>query len=128
MPHLAIQHSANVAPQRMQLLCDVLHATLVATALFPLGGIRVRAISCAAATIADQHPDNAFVDMIYRIGTGRSVDDRIATGKKLMTTAEAFFAAELARPHFALSLEIIEIDPVLSWKTNTIHERLKGKA
>jgi 5-carboxymethyl-2-hydroxymuconate isomerase len=126
MPHLAIQHSQHMTRQRMQQLCDVLHKVLVDTKLFPLGGIRVRAIACEAASIADRHPSNAFVDMIYRIGTGRSTADRTSTGEKLMAAAEAFFAAELQQPYFSLSLEIVEIDPVMSWKTNTIHPRLKG--
>ncbi|MBI4046145.1 MAG: 5-carboxymethyl-2-hydroxymuconate isomerase, partial [Devosia nanyangense] len=30
-------------------------------------------------------------------------------------------------PHFALSLEIREIHPDLSWKKNAIHPRLRGK-
>ncbi|TGU68353.1 5-carboxymethyl-2-hydroxymuconate isomerase, partial [Mesorhizobium sp. M1C.F.Ca.ET.144.01.1.1] len=32
-----------------------------------------------------------------------------------------------ATPHFALSLEIREIDAELSWKKNAIHPRLRGK-
>jgi 5-carboxymethyl-2-hydroxymuconate isomerase len=30
-------------------------------------------------------------------------------------------------PHFALSLEVREIDPALSWKKNSIHLRLRTK-
>ena len=45
-----------------------------------------------------------------------------------MAVAEMHFAVELARPHFALSLEITEIDGKFSWKTNTIHPRLRGAA
>ncbi len=112
----------------MQSLCEKLLAVLISTKLYPLGGIRVRALSCEAAAIADCHPSNAFADMVFRIGTGRSEADKKMTGKVLMETAEFHFAAELATPHFALSLEIVEIDPVFSWKTNSIHPRLKGHA
>ena len=128
MPHLAIQHSNNIETERMQTLCDALHDVLVSTKLFPLGGIRVRAIPCPAFSIADRHPQNAFVDMVYRIGVGRSETDKKNTGELLMKAAEAHFAAELSSPHFALSLEIVEIDPVLSWKTNSMHARLKGQS
>jgi 5-carboxymethyl-2-hydroxymuconate isomerase len=64
--------------------------------------------------------------MVFRIGAGRSEADKKLTGERLMHAAETVFAKELASPHFALSLEIVEIDPVLSWKTNSIHSRLKG--
>jgi 5-carboxymethyl-2-hydroxymuconate isomerase len=127
MPHLTVQHSANIAGERVQQLCSALHEAIAATGLYPLGGIRVRALPCPIYTIADRDPRNGFVDMVFRIGTGRSDDDKKKTGKLLMQAAEAVFSRELASPHFALSLEIIEIDPVLSWKTNSMHARLKGK-
>lgn len=128
MPHLAIQHSIHLATGPMTQLCAALHGVLVETGIYPMGGIRVRAIPCPAVAIADQHPNNAFVDMIFRIGTGRSEADKKMTGDKLMACAKKFFSVELAQPHFALSLEIIEIDPVFSWKANSMHSRLKGKA
>jgi 5-carboxymethyl-2-hydroxymuconate isomerase len=127
MPHLAIQHSKHISSENMQVLCDKLHAVLVETKIYPLGGIRVRSLLCPASAIADQHPENAFVDMVFRIATGRSEADKTKSGELLMQAAEAHFANQLASPHFALSLEIIEIDPVFSWKTNSIHPRLKGQ-
>ena len=45
----------------------------------------------------------------------------------LMQAAEAHFATLLARPNFALSLEVQEISAPLSWKTNAIHPRLRTK-
>ena len=41
----------------------------------------------------------------------------------LLESAPAIFET----PHFALSFEIREIDPQLSWKKNAIHLRLRGK-
>ena len=38
-----------------------------------------------------------------------------------------YLAGLFETPHFALSLEIREIDPALSWKKNAIHPRLRGK-
>lgn len=128
MPHLIIQHSDNIATARIPELCVALLDVLVQTKLYPLGGIRVRALPCPAYAIADNDSRNAFADMVFRIGTGRSEADKKMTGERLMRAAEAVFATELASPYFALSLEIVEIDPVLSWKTNSIHPRLKGKS
>lgn len=126
MPHLSIQHSLATQAERMTRFCEGALAELTAIGLFPVGGIRVRAIPCPAIAIADMHPANAFVDMVFRLGSGRSEADKKATGARLMAFAEEFFAEELTAPHFALSLEIVEIDPVLSWKRNSIHPRLKG--
>lgn len=128
MPHLAIQHSANLPISRMQALCEELHGVLVQAGLYPLAGSRVRAVSCPVSIVADKHPSNAFADMILRIGTGRSVGDRKMTGDRLMACAEQFFAKELVQPHFALSLELMGIHPEFNWKANSIHLRLKGNA
>jgi 5-carboxymethyl-2-hydroxymuconate isomerase len=128
MPHLVLQHSANVSETHMLGACDALHGAMVDAGMFPLGGIRVRAVSCGAYAIADRHEKNAFVDMVLRMGKGRSLEQKKEAGAKIMAAAEAFFAEELKAPHFALSLEVVEIDDALSWKTNSIHNRLKGQS
>jgi 5-carboxymethyl-2-hydroxymuconate isomerase len=126
MPHLTIEYSANLNSD-MTALCSAMHATMLQSGLFELGAIRVRARPCPHYAIADQLPENAFADMILRIGQGRSDDDRKAIGAALMQVAQAHFAPQLARPHFALSLEVQEISSPFSWKTNAIHPRLRTK-
>jgi 5-carboxymethyl-2-hydroxymuconate isomerase len=111
----------------MTALCNALHAAMMLSGLFELGAIRVRARPCPHYAIADQLPENAFADMILRIGQGRSESDRTSIGVALMQVAQAHFAAQLARPHFALTLEVQEISATLSWKTNAIHPRLRQK-
>ena len=127
MPHLTIQHSPALGQRHdMVALCEALRAVMVAQGCFPVGGIRVRAWETPAEALADGHPDNVYADMILRMGAGRSEKVKRAAGAALMAAAGAFFADELARPHMMLALEIIEIDAEFSWKTNSIHPRLKG--
>ncbi len=127
MPHLTIQHSPSLSGRYdMAALCEALRLEMVALGCFPVGGIRVRAWPTPAEAIADGHEANAYADMVLRMGKGRSAQIKRAAGAALMAVAERFFAQDLATPHFALALEIIEIDPEFSWKTNTIHARLKG--
>jgi 5-carboxymethyl-2-hydroxymuconate isomerase len=129
MPHLTIQYSANLLGRTdMQALCELLSRALASTGLFPLGGIRVRAFSSPDYVVADGLPENAFADLVLRIGAGRSQEEKQATGKTLMAAAEKHFAPLLASPHFALSLEIAEISSALSWKSNSIHHRLAAQA
>ena len=127
MPHLTIQHSPRLSESHdMHALCDLLRHVMLGQGCFPPGGIRVRAWPTPAEALADGHPDNAYVDMVLRMGAGRSDAVKRAAGAALMAEAEAFFADLLAAPHMMLALEIVEIDPDLSWKTNSIHPRLKG--
>ena len=67
---------------------------------------------------------NTFCDMIFRIGQGRSKQDRIDVGEALMDEAKKIFDELLEEKYFALSLEIIEIEKSYSWKVNSIHNRL----
>lgn len=128
MPHLIVEYSANLDGQSdMGALCTSLHTTMMASGLFELGAVRVRGRPCPHYAIADMLPKNAFADLILRIGKGRSEDEKKAIGSALMQTAEAHFAAQLAAPYFALSLEVQEISAPLSWKTNAIHPRLRIK-
>lgn len=129
MPHLTIQHSPALGKRYdMAALCEALRAVMAREGCFPLGGIRVRALPTPSQAIADADPRNCFADLVLRMGAGRDLATKQAAGVSIMSAAKAFFADELETPHFALSLEIVEIDAELSWKTNTIHARLKGQS
>jgi 5-carboxymethyl-2-hydroxymuconate isomerase len=71
-------------------------------------------------------PANAFIDMSFRIRAGRSARDKKAVGDQIFSAASTFLSELLAEAHFALSLEMREIDPELSWKKNAMHARLRG--
>lgn len=127
MPHVTIEYSANLDEQvQMSALCKVAKAAMMETGLFELGAVRVRAVRCEAYAIADELQENAFVAVLVRIGAGRSDADKKRIGETLFAALTAALAGPFATPHFALSLDIIENDPALSWKKNTIHTRLRG--
>lgn len=126
MPHLTLEYSANLdARVDMRGLCRALLKTLLDTGLVELGAVRVRALRCEAYAIADDVPENSFIDASLRLGAGRSDADKTRAGEALMLTLRSFLAPLFEMPHFALSLEIREIDPQLSWKQNAIHPRLR---
>lgn len=127
MPHFSIEYSSNLDGRvDMQRLCDVVHGALSACGLFELGALRVRAIRCDAYAVADRLPQNGFIDMTLRMGAGRDPAERERAGHTIFDAASGFLRPLLAEPHFALSLEIREIDPVLSWKRNAMHQRLRA--
>jgi 5-carboxymethyl-2-hydroxymuconate isomerase len=128
MPHIAVEYSANLdAKIDMVALCSDIKRTLLATGLFELGAVRVRAFAAEVYAITDDHPANAFADVSVRMGAGRSDADKKRLGEVLFATLNERFGELLVEPHFALSLEIREIDPQLSWKKNSMHARLRGK-
>lgn len=128
MPHLTIEYSANLDGRvDLDALCAALLETVLETGLFEVGAVRVRALRADHYAIADRLPENAFVDLNFRIGKGRSADEKKRAGEAIFATASSLLAPLFETPHFALSLEIREIDAELSWKKNAIHPRLRGK-
>ncbi|MFJ6322917.1 MULTISPECIES: 5-carboxymethyl-2-hydroxymuconate Delta-isomerase [unclassified Rhizobium] len=128
MPHLAIEYSANLEGRAdIDALCERLLKTVLETGLFEIGAVRVRAFRADHYAIADKLPENAFVDLNFRIGKGRTAEEKKHTGEAIFAAATEVLSPLFATPHFALSLEIREIDAELSWKKNAIHPRLRGK-
>jgi 5-carboxymethyl-2-hydroxymuconate isomerase len=127
VPHMSIEYSANLDRSvDMTEFCAVLQRAILDTGLFELGAVRVRALRAEAYAIADRLPENAFIHMSFRIGAGRSEADKRNAGEAIFAAATAHLDSLFATPHFALSLEMIEIDAALSWKKNAMHARLRG--
>jgi 5-carboxymethyl-2-hydroxymuconate isomerase len=128
VPHFTIEYSANLDGRvDMKALCAEVLDAAMASGVFELGAVRVRAIRCEAYAIADRHPENGFIDLSLRLAAGRTPEVRKKLGDAVFDRMSAFLAPLFETPHFALSFEIREIDPNLSWKKNAIHPRLRGK-
>ena len=57
MPHFTIEYSANLDSRLdMAEVVEVVRKAAIETGIFPLGGIRVRAIKCEHYAIADGNP------------------------------------------------------------------------
>jgi 5-carboxymethyl-2-hydroxymuconate isomerase len=127
MPHFVFEYSSNLDGQvDFDALCDRVLETILESGLFEIGAVRVRAVRCEAYAIADRLPENAFIDMSFRIGAGRSMEDRKRVGDRIFAVVTEQLSTLFATPHFALTLEVREIDPDLSWKKNAIHPRLRS--
>ena len=120
MPHLIIEHSANVAESiDVTALVDVLHDAALATGIAPLDALRTRAVARDHYAIGDRHPDNAFVAVTARFGAGRCDDDKLRLVEALMTALDD--ALGDARRTMMLSVEYQEIDP--EFRINRNHLR-----
>lgn len=121
-----MEYSANLEEQAdIAGLCRIAKAAMMATGVFELGAIRVRSVRCEHYTIADELPENAFLAVLVRIGAGRSAADKTRIGEALNVALAEALKPLLAGKHFALSVDLIENDPAYSWKTNSIHSRLR---
>ena len=129
MPHFTIEYSANLAKRvDMAEIVEVVRKAAVETGIFPLGGIRVRAVRCEHYAIADARQDYGFLDMVLRIGEGRDLPTRKKAGEHVFNALSKHLDPVFAASKFALSFDMQINDKDTSWKRNNIHDALKVEA
>jgi 5-carboxymethyl-2-hydroxymuconate isomerase len=129
MPHFTIEYSANLdACVDMAKVVEVVRKAAVETGIFPLGGIRVRAVRCEHYAIGNGNPEFAFLDMLLRLGEGRDLQTRQKAGEHIFRALSAYLDPVFAKSKFALSFDMQINDKETSWKRNNIHEALKAEA
>ncbi|MGV3480253.1 MAG: 5-carboxymethyl-2-hydroxymuconate isomerase [Sphingobium sp.] len=93
--------------------------------VFPVGGIRVRAIRLDDYVIADgAGPDDAFINIDVKMGAGRDAAFRQAFFTQMFDAVKAHLGDLFDRRPLALSLYVEEAE---GWKHNTIHKRLAAQ-
>ena len=128
MPHFTIEYSRNLEPRvDIGAVVQVVRNAAVETGIFPLGGIRVRAIRCEHYAIADGRTDLGFLDMVLRLGEGRDLAIRKKAGEHIFKALSAHLEPVFAGGKFALSFDMQINDKDTSWKRNNIHETLKAE-
>jgi 5-carboxymethyl-2-hydroxymuconate isomerase len=133
MSHMTLEYSANLrSGGGFSELCRKLAQFMTTlrvdgAAVFPPGGVRVRAIPSEDFCIADGSlSDAGFVHAILKIGAGRSDAARAAAASGLFDIMKAHFAGQFARQGLALSLELSEFSEAGTLKHNNLHARLQN--
>lgn len=128
MPHFTLEYSGNLdARIDMAEVVEVVRKAAVETGIFPLGGIRVRAVRCEHYAIADGNPQLGFIAMVLRLGEGRDLATRKKAGEHVFLALSDHLDPVFAASKFALSFDIQINDKEMSWKRNNIHEALKAE-
>ena len=128
MAHIVIEYSANLRGQfDLDGFLRAVHGAALATGVFPIGGIRTRAYEAQHYVIADANPDNAFVHISLRVGHGRDVDTRKRACEAIFAVACQQLGDVFERLPLGIALEMQEIDPVLTFKKNNLHEYVKQR-
>ena len=126
MPHFTIEYSANLDGRvDIGAVVELVRKAAVETGIFPLGGIRVRAVRCEYYAIADGRRAYGFLDMLLRLGEGRDLPTRKKAGEHIFKALSAYLDPVFADSKFALSFDMQINDKETSWKRNNIHDALK---
>jgi 5-carboxymethyl-2-hydroxymuconate isomerase len=129
MPHIIVEYTSNLQGALVvDSLLDALHASALSTGLFPIGGLRVRAHRLDHYKVADRHPDNGFVHVLLKIGHGRTQDAKKAACDQIFACLKHELRDLLEGRPFGLSMELQELDPVLNYKHNNLHDVVARRA
>jgi 5-carboxymethyl-2-hydroxymuconate isomerase len=127
MPHFIVEYTDNIKKEaNIPLLLEMVNKILISKApIFPVGGIRSRAIELNDYFIADGKEDYAFVHATLKIGAGRSENDKNKTCEEIFAAMKEHFANLYNHRYIALSMELFEFSEAGTYKLNNIHERFK---
>lgn len=129
MAHFILEYSDNLSPKEMEVaaLLEKLHDCAIASEIFPVAGIRSRAICYRDYRVADGDPSLCFVNLSVRVGAGRSVEVRKQVGEKLFQVLADHFRPVLERRYIGISFEMRELDDNVKFNMNNIHEKLRSR-
>ena len=128
MPHLIVEYTANLKSEAdiPALLRKANRVLLDQDGVFPIGGIRSRAIELTDWCMADGEDDYAFVHITLKMGAGRDDAVKRRTCDALFEMVKAHFASLYAKRYLALSMELVEFSESGTYKHNNVHARFKS--
>jgi 5-carboxymethyl-2-hydroxymuconate isomerase len=129
VPHIIVEYSANLeeALPIAALVADV-HRAVLATGTFKIGAVRTRAARRDIFVIADGDPQNAFINVLARIGRGRELEKRQNLAAAIMAVLEAQTATLAQSRGLARSVYVEEIDEDGALRKNNLHARMEKAA
>ncbi len=126
MPHFIAEYSKNLDDKiDFDAFFTAIIDTMVTTGIFPLGGIRCRAIPVSHYRIATGDKKFEYIHMTLKIGAGRDADIKKMAGDKIFATITDQLQQIYDDNLIAISFEIVELDPILNYKKNNIHTYLQ---
>lgn len=123
MPHIVVEYSLGLETKvNIDEFIAAVHRAALQTGIFPVGGVRTRAYESKHQLIADGHPDNSFVHISLKVGHGRDLETRKRACEAIFAAACGQLTSLYERSPVGISLEMQEIDPILTFKKNNLHE------
>ena len=117
MAHFIYEYSANLPEDILDLpaLMEKMHRVAADTGVFPLSGIRSRAIRCEEFRIADGAADKGFINLSMKVGRGRDEQTRLDCGQALFDTLVNHLQPLMDRQPVAVSFEMRELEALVKF-------------
>jgi 5-carboxymethyl-2-hydroxymuconate isomerase len=129
MAHFILEYTGNLKAEGRipELLAKAASVMRAQGGVFPIGGIRCRAIELKDYFIADGEEDYAFVHAHLKIGPGRPEEEVRKALDELFAMMREHFAPLFEKRYLALSMEFTELNRFSRYRHNNLHTRFKGE-
>ncbi len=127
MPHFVVEYTDNLKDQVdiRAMLVKANQILIAQKGVFPIGGIRSRAIELNDYVMSDDEEDYAFVHASLTVGSGRTKEQIDTTCQALFEMMKAHLAKQFEQRYIALSMEFGEFSEAGTYKHNNVHARFK---
>jgi 5-carboxymethyl-2-hydroxymuconate isomerase len=122
MAHFIYEYSANLPAAQLDLpgLMEKMHLAAADSGVFPLAGLRSRAICSEDFRVGDGNPENGFVNLSMKVGRGRDLDTRMAIGRTLFDILIEHLQPIFASRGLAVSFEMRELEEQVKFNHKNI--------
>jgi len=122
MAHFIFEYSANLPRDLLDMpeLMRKLHTAAAASGVFPLAGIRSRAVCLDEFRVGDGDPGNGFLNLSMKVGHGRDLDTRMALGQQLFDILVDHLQPLFNRQGLAVSFEMRELEEHVKFNRKNI--------
>lgn len=128
MPHFVVEYSENLSRHvDMDEVLDCVHEAASSAPIFKQAAVRVRAYPSKQYRVADLHKDNAFLHVRAHVGSGRTEEMRHQVGKDIFDRLVDKLKPLFDKITLGISLELVEIDPVSSFRIGNLHENVAAR-
>jgi len=112
MAHFIYEYSTNLNELLLDMpgLMEKMHAVAVASEIFPLSGIRSRAVKFDSFRVADGAADKGFINLSMKVGRGREEATRQQAGELFWKTLLEHLEPLMANQPVTCSFEMRELD------------------
>lgn len=127
MPHFVVEYTDNLKDEVdiRAMLAKVNKILIAQQGVFPIGGIRARAIELHDYVMSDDEEDYAFVHASLKVGSGRTAEQLQTACEEIFEMMKAHLAEQFDKRYIALSMEYGEFSEAGTFKHNNVHARFR---
>jgi 5-carboxymethyl-2-hydroxymuconate isomerase len=127
MPHFVVEYTDNIKSDVdiRAMLVKANQILIAQKGVFPIGGIRSRAVELTDYVMSDDEEDYAFVHAKLTVGSGRTQEQVDTTCRALFEMMSEHLSEQFDTRYIALSMEFAEFSEAGTYKKNNVHARFK---